>query len=65
MYRDTLTGPIAVWRFTGVTTSLAVAANWERRPLQYDKLIKHYTTQPFKYGLKSPHSINYNLRARI
>ena len=54
---------IAVWRaFTRVTPSLAVTANRERRPLAplHKKLIKHYTTQSFKYGLKSPHSMNYN-----
>ena len=53
---------IAVWRvFTRVTASLAVIANWERRPLRHEKLIKHYTTQQSTYGLKSQHSINYNL----
>ena len=56
---------IAVWRgFTRVTTSLAVTANRERRRLLHKKLIKHYTTQSFKYGLKSRHSMNYKSRPR-
>ena len=56
---------IVVWRgFTWVITSVAVTSNWEHRPLLHEKLIKHYTTQPFKYGLKLPYSMNYNLRPR-
>ena len=56
---------LAVWGgFSRVTTSLAVTANRERRPLPHKKLIKHYTIQSFKYVLKSPHSMNYNLRPR-
>ena len=56
---------IAVWGgFTRATTSLAVTPNRERRPLLYKKLIKHYTPQSVKYALKSPYSINYNLRPR-
>ena len=56
---------IAVWRgFTRVTMSLPVTANREHRPPMHKKLITHYKTQSFNYGLKSPHSVNYNLRLR-